>query len=100
MQNPFASNPWPTGFMFAAIGGLVLGVILPWALFSRRRPAMALLPPSIASLIWMIYEWRLSSSFPPGDPLIRIDLFLIIPLAAAAWLSAIVTFTAASRQNR
>src|SRR5258708_7905283 len=85
-----ASSQWPIGLLFLSLGAFLIAGFLPWALFTRRFPAIAFIPPFVASVIWWVYEFRLNAL--SANVLIRIDLFILIPLAIGAWLSAAIAF--------
>lgn len=76
----------------------VVALGLPWVRSIRRLPLRHFLPVVCATIAWLAYEYILRSIVPPGDPVIRVDLFVIIPLAAIAWLVAFTTFALSWRK--
>lgn len=95
-----SSFDWPIGFLLAALGALVVAVVVPWLLSRRRGPFVIFLPALMSSLIWVAYELRLSALAPLGDPLIRVDLFFLSISACAAWLSAAIACAVAVQTSR
>lgn len=80
---------WPNGFLLVLLALATLAVFVPWVVIWNRLTVLPLLPALTITLCWMLYERRLHSLAHPGDPLIRVDLLLIVPLVALDWLSAI-----------
>lgn len=81
---------WPTTFLVMVLFIAAVATILPWILPRAHRTLAALFIAAIATLVWVSYEQHLRSIALPGDPLIRVDLLLIIPLVALDWLSALL----------
>jgi len=81
---------WPNRFLVFVLGTMVVAVIAPWFIpRARRSPKICIAPAIIAIACWFAYEWYLGSIAPVGDPLIRIDWFLLLPLTALDLLSAV-----------
>ena len=90
---------WPNHFLVAVLVVAKLAIVAPW-LMPRSWCKFVLAPLSIpfaATIVWLLYEQHLNSIATPGDPLIRIDLFLIAPLVALDWLSAVVSIALSRR---
>ena len=82
---------WPNHFLVAVLVVAKLAIVAPWVM-PRTWCKFVLAPfaaPCAASILWLLYEQHLNSIATPGDPLIRIDLFIIAPLIALDWLSAV-----------
>lgn len=79
---------WPTQFLLATLASILVAIVAPW-LFRQQRPIVASILSVVASTVWGSYEMYLHSVARTGDPLIRIDWFLLLPLALWAWLQAI-----------
>lgn len=81
---------WPIEYLIAVIISSTGAIIAPWLLPRTWRKSIILpiVIPCAVTAVWLLYEQQLNSLARPGDPLIRIDLFLIVPLIALDWLSA------------
>ncbi len=71
---------WPTELMAASIVLLGLAILVPWKVPRRFRIVSSVVLVAISLVMWNVYEGRLKEIIRPGDPLIRVDLFLIVPL--------------------
>ena len=81
---------WPNNNLLVVLIGAVVAIVVPW-LIPRAWCKFIIVPllvPCIASLLWLRYEQHLNLISLPGDPLIRVDLLLIVPLIALDWFSA------------
>ena len=88
MDNP--PFEWPNRFLVFVLGTMVVAVIAPWFIpRTRRSPKLCTAPAIIAFACWFAYEWYLHSIARVGDPLIRIDWFLLFPLIVLDLLSAL-----------
>jgi hypothetical protein len=74
-------------------------IFIPW-LMVRRFALIGLFAPLAAMACWLAYEIHLRSLARAGDPLIRVDLLLIVPMVALAWLSAIAAIAYKRSQGR
>ena len=90
---------WPTGWMLATFAAAGLSVIVPW-LVARRRRMVALACIVAASAIWWAYETALDQRARPGDPLIRIDLFVLLPLFGCALVSCMLAVIVGTSPER
>lgn len=79
---------WPTWFLLLTLAMMTVAIVVPWLLPRHRLLASAVLCLS-ATATWWGYESHLHSIAKPGDPLIRIDWFLLLPLFCVAWLQTI-----------
>ena len=79
---------WPTWFLLLTVAMLIVASIAPW-LMTRRLLLASVVLCVAATATWWGYEAHLHSIAKPGDPLIRIDWFLLLPLFCVAWLQAI-----------
>lgn len=79
---------WPTKFLLVTMAFFVAAIVVPW-MATRRRAIVAAATCVIASATWCGYEMYLHSLARPGDPLIRIDLFLLGPMFCIAWVQAV-----------
>lgn len=80
---------WPQQFLTVVLSLGAAAVFLPWLLPRDRRIAgLAFVPALVALAAWGAYEAQLLSLARPGDPLIRVDLLLILPLLVLAGVSA------------
>lgn len=81
---------WPTSLLVVVLCLAAAGVVLPWIIpLKRRGLATGFLAAIAATASWLSYEIQLRLVMPPGDPLIRLDLCLILPLIALDWISAL-----------
>lgn len=83
---------WPKEFLVVVLVLFVLAMGAPWMRVVRRLPFGCFLPAASATGVWFAYEFYLRSITLAGDPLIRVDLFLIIPVALVAWLTGLTAF--------
>ena len=67
---------------------------------SKRRPGtltlltvIGLLAPSVLWLIYTGWEFAVANMYPSGDPVIRVDLFLIAPVLFCASLLGLFTLS-------
>jgi hypothetical protein len=87
--------------MFCAIAALVIALIGQWVMLVRGRGYFGVPLAIIATVFWQIYEWRLHSLAPVGDPLFRLDLIIFYPLLACVWVTAVGTsITQFARRQR
>ncbi|MBW3599176.1 MAG: hypothetical protein KY475_18135 [Planctomycetes bacterium] len=81
---------WPNHFLFVVLCLGVVAIFVPWLIPGGRRIFLfGLIPALAATGCWVAYEMHLHSIARAGDPLIRIDLFLIVPLIVLAWVSSL-----------
>ncbi len=81
---------WPNEFLLAVLGLEVVAIIGPWLIpRDRRLTLLRLIPAFAATGCWIAYEQHLQAIARAGDPLIRIDLLLIVPLMVLTWVSAL-----------
>lgn len=92
---------WPNHFLIVVLVGAMVAVVIPWLIPTRMRRfiALPLAVPCAATILWFLYEQHLNGIVRPGDPLIRIDLFLIIPLIAIDWISSTAAIAIAQLRN-
>lgn len=93
---------WPINFLIAVLICAVVAIIFPW-LMPRSWRKLIITPmvvPCAATTIWLLYEQHLKHIAPPGDPLIRIDLFLVVPLITLDWMSAAASVAFAQLRSR
>ena len=81
---------WPNQFLLVVLGSGVVAIIVPWFL-PRRVMLVGLISALAATGCWLAYEQHLRSIARAGDPLIRVDLLLIMPLIVLAWVSALAS---------
>jgi hypothetical protein len=81
---------WPIGFLLVVLCIAVGAILVPWVV-GRRILVVALIPPFAATACWVAYESHLHTLTRVGDPVIRVDLLLIVPMIALAWLSALMS---------
>ncbi|MBL8879793.1 MAG: hypothetical protein JNG88_11800, partial [Phycisphaerales bacterium] len=75
-------NAWPIGLMCLVMFSGLLAAITPWTFrFVRTYVPFALIPAVAAAVLWYVYERELDRIFPPGDPLIRVDYLILLPLS-------------------
>lgn len=92
---------WPIGFLLVVLPLGTAAAAIPW--FIPRVPyatVIRVLPALVASIVWWRYEMHLSRGYPAGDPVIRVDLLVIGPLALLAWLSTIAAVVVKHRRER
>ena len=91
---------WPNRFLLVLLCLAAMAVFVPWVIPHARR---GLLFGFIAALAttwcWIMYENQIHSIARPGDPLIRIDLLVIVPLVVLDWLSAIASVAMARTKS-
>ena len=81
---------WPNQFLFVVLCLGVVAIFVPWLIPRGRHIFLfGLIPALAATGCWVAYEMHLHSIARAGDPLIRIDLFLIVPLIVFVWVSAL-----------
>lgn len=85
---------WPNRFLLVVLCLGVAGIFVPW-LIPRIRLVFVIrfIPVLAATGCWINYELYLRSIARPGDPLIRVDLLVIVPLLLVAGLSTLVSNT-------
>ena len=81
------ASTWPTTLLFLTLALFAIAIIAPW-LSTRRGAIFSVVLCVIASATWWGYEVCLHSVARRGDPLIRVDWFLLLPLFGVAWLQA------------
>ena len=81
---------WPNDFLLLTTALAALSAFAPWISGFARRPIVAFLLALTATDCWVAYEYYLKQIARIGDPLIRIDLFWLLPLLALAWLGLCV----------
>ncbi len=92
---------WPNEFLLVLLCLSAVAVIVPWLIPRDRRGLLsAFIAAVAATACWVSYENKLHMFARPGDPLIRIDLLLIVPLIALDWLSAIASLAAKRLRRR
>lgn len=79
---------WPTWFLLLTAAMLIVASVVP-RLVTRHRLLVSTVLCLAATAMWWGYEAYLHSIANPGDPLIRIDWFLLLPLCCVAWLQAV-----------
>jgi hypothetical protein len=83
---------WPNQFLKVLFCLEVVAIVVPWLIPSGRRMVLLGLIFALATTgSWVAYEIQIQSIARPGDPLIRVDLFLIMPLLALAWVSTLAS---------
>lgn len=86
---------WPNQFLFVVLVSGLLSILVPWVIpRCRHAVLLRLIPALLTAACWFAYETHLHSFAQPGDPLIRIDLLVIVPvlvIASLSTLGAIVT---------
>lgn len=89
---------WPVGLWI--MWGVAAAVsVVPWLMPSGRAGGWLVpVPVVVATLCWWLYEQRLGTMFPPGDPVIRVDLLLLVPLMAIAWGSTLAALATRARR--
>ena len=81
---------WPNGFLLIVLCAVAFAAAVP---FPRKwQPWVCLVPLLIAFACWLAYELYLTSIAPINDPLIRIDLFLILPLMLVAVIRTVAAW--------
>jgi hypothetical protein len=81
---------WPNQFLLVVLVSGLLSILVPWVIPRCRHAVLLRLTPALlTAACWFAYETQLLSMAQPGDPLIRIDLLVIIPVLAAASLSTL-----------
>lgn len=81
---------WPNQFLLVVLGSGLLSILVPWLIPRCRHAVLLRLTPALLTAVcWYAYEVRLNSVARPGDPLIRIDLLMIVPVLAIATLSTL-----------
>ena len=79
---------WPHRFLEVVLAVGAAAVFVPWLIPRIRFASLIRLIPFVAAMgCWISYELYLRSIAQPGDPLIRVDLMLILPLLLIAFLS-------------
>jgi hypothetical protein len=83
---------WPNRFLLVVLCTAAVAVFAPWFIpRTRHWILIRFIAALAATACWISYENHLHSIARPGDPLIRIDLFLVAPLILLDWLSAIAS---------
>jgi hypothetical protein len=81
---------WPNQFLLVVLCLGIVAIFVPWLIpRGRHLFLLGLIPPLAATGCWVAYETHLDSIARVGDPLIRIDLLLIVPLIVLTWVSAL-----------
>jgi hypothetical protein len=81
---------WPNQFLLVVLFLGIVAIFVPWFIPRGRRIVLfGLIPALAATVCWGAYEKYLHSIAIVGDPLIRIDLLLILPLLVLTWVSAL-----------
>lgn len=81
---------WPNQFLLVVLCLGIAAIFAPWLIpRGRRTRQLGLIFALAHTACWVAYEQHLHSIARAGDPLIRIDLLLIMPLVILAWASAI-----------
>ena len=80
---------WPNQFLLVVLCFGVMAIFVPWLIPRGRILLFGLIPALAATGCWFAYETHLHSIARAGDPLIRIDLLLIVPLIVLTWVSAL-----------
>jgi hypothetical protein len=80
---------WPNQFLLVVLCLGVVAIFVPWLIPRGRIFLFGLIPALAATGCWVAYEKHLHSIARAGDPLIRIDLLLIVPLIVLTWVSAL-----------
>lgn len=79
---------WPHRFLHVVFALGAAAILVPWLIPRIRFASWIRLVPFVAAMgCWISYELHLHSIARPGDPLIRVDLMLILPLLLIAFLS-------------
>ena len=92
---------WPNRFLLIVLCLAVAAVVAPWLIpRSRRGFLFGFVAAFAATACWVSYEKQLHLIAPPGDPLIRVDLLLIVPLILLDWLSGIAAIAVARFRGR
>jgi hypothetical protein len=89
---------WPTQFLAAVLGLGIVALFIPWLVPRGFSVLLGLILALAATGCWGAYERHLQSIARPGDPLIRVDLILIVPLIALTWLSLLGLTVVRGRQ--
>jgi hypothetical protein len=72
---------WPHGLFYLSVTSLLFSPLLSWLLRRVRRPRwLCITFAGLGIVFWLLYEIRLSQVAPVGDPLIRMDLLVLVPL--------------------
>lgn len=86
---------WPNQFLLVVLVSGLLSILVPWVIPRCRHAVLLRLTPALlTAACWFAYEVRVNSVAQPGDPLIRIDLLVIIPVLAIATLSTLSAIVA------
>ena len=80
---------WPYGWMIASFTAAGIAIFMPWLAGKRRRFA-GLACAVLAISMYCAYEIVLKNRAQPGDPLIRVELFLLYPLLITAVVSCLI----------
>ncbi len=93
---------WPNHFLIVVLVGAMVAIVIPWLIPARMRRfvVLPLAVPCAATILWLLYEQHLNGISHGGDPQIRIDLFLIIPLIAIDWMSSTGAVAIAQLHNQ
>lgn len=92
---------WPNRFLFILLCLAATAVFAPWIIPRTRRGYLfEFIAAFAATACWMAYENHLHSIARPGDPLIRIDLLVIVPLIMLDWLSALASIAVRGWRGR
>ncbi len=92
---------WPNRFLFVLLCLSAAAVFVPWIIpRDRRGLLLGFIAAVAATACWVSYEDQLHMFARPGDPLIRIDLLLIVPLITLDWLSAVASLAAKRFRRR
>lgn len=92
---------WPLQFLLVVICVSAVAIVVPWIIPSARRGMFwGVIAAVAATVVWFAYESHLHSIAPPADPLIRVDLMLILPLIALDWVSAVASIAVTRWRGR
>lgn len=81
---------WPNHFLLVVLTTGLVSILVPWIIpRCRNAVLLRLIPVPLAVACWFAYETHLHSMAQSGDPLIRIDLLVIVPVLAIAALSTL-----------
>jgi hypothetical protein len=92
---------WPINHLLVVLVVAMSAIVFPW-IMPRTWRKFVIVPvtvPIATTLVWLQYEQHLDFIARSGDPLIRLDLFLILPLISLDWLSATVAIALTHLRN-
>ncbi len=83
---------WPNRTLILILCLSAVAVVVPWLIQrTSRAHRYRFLPAVVVTALWLNYEYAIGLASRPGDPLIRIDLLLIVPLVTLDWLSVLAS---------